>query len=662
MALSALGAHAPPTRKLYGRLTWIALALTTQLCLLLTLSYNPNALTQVVSKHFWSADGEAHSTSEDEWSSMPELPPENAAQQVANDHPVTASDWREATDGVQPIRRPTRAGRKKIYPTTLRERSWSLPHPDQPTSLCGDEGHLPTAADLASITDHDGKGAIIIPSLNHHDIVSSANGADTQIVLSSERPLCAWLVIVDWGDGVAATPYHNPDPIAERDFPPPISNWPPDSVEIRATGENYTLPIHADRDFLVIRGRPSEVAYRLYNITLDLKDPDSYEIDAVLEYTDYLWNYEVSEHVFWAPSSLPILINRHSLQHLPQLRLTTAPETHPQLTHQSYSALPPCGNGNHRGRWVPAAHLDPTPSLRMHVPRDGEEITDEMPLLLKSYSDRVWVPYSCRYHARTYAVWKDRCIAPRHPFIHMFGDSNIRRGVKAFASGGRWCKDWYEENSPACQCTDWHLDIDGLQPDRPDNVLTVAGGNDEPALDEAYVYTFLWKGLNSWGPDWNMALNASDQRIRIAAINQHLADRPPTVVIVSLTNWDAAYGSYAEFSESLPIFIELLRKTYYDRGIPLVWRAGQYFGGRADTTSTGLQRRKFSRMRVLAFNELAERTLVDELDAAVWDVHALGDANDAPARARAAQCNSGHAGRDVVDVENGILLNLLCNE
>ncbi|KAJ3179792.1 hypothetical protein HDU87_002360 [Geranomyces variabilis] len=901
--------HGSPARKLFGRFTLIAVALLAQLILLLGLSYRPHALTQVINtnnnnNHFWNSRPAVPPYKDTSSSNDPPIIASDSAEETAKHAAVTTNPNAESGAGTKkkPATRKKRpgvvakpppkaaAGRKKILPTNLRDRPWTKATTGDPliaTRLCGDDGRLPVAADLAPIAATagaaHGAGALVLPGVSHdHLVPGTQRSRGPKILLRTRDAVCAWLVVVDFGDAAAAAPWfgnisvvasgpdvaknnggsvddnnrkRNDDENANGDgnevstdnanadidnngsdtndgnggetgnsdgnhetaiadaadrgdgngdgksigtsdsvsnsdgngeaqgngnnggnsnandngtgdansnsdandsgnsasavaadgdrsgngndsgsnevaangesksdenakgngevaangesnsdgnasgnieatanlstltpltFPPVAVGWPPDSVDLKAEGENYTVVFDTSQQYVIVNGRDSEVSYRIYNVTIDLRDPDSYQLEVVLEYMDYLWNYEDPAHVYWAPTPLPIFMNRDSLTLLPSsLRLlANDPVTHPQITYESFAALPLCSNGNHRGRWVPSAHLGFAPTLRMHVPSDMNENSnvdyDKSPLLLQNYDDAVWVPYDCRYAARTYDSWRDRCLLKHHPYVHYFGDSNIRRGLKALASGGRWCKIWYSEDSSQCQCSDWHLDIEGLAPDREDNLLRILSADDarnsppdasSPPPPTPVAYAFLWKGLNSWGPNWSAAVDLTAQQQRLTNIlpgAAQLAMHAPTAVIISLTNWDAAYGSLAEFLLSLPVLVAHLRETYTARGVPIVWRTGQHFAGRADQVDAdgaaqGKQPRRFSRARVRAFDAAAERALVDGLGAVTWDVRAIGAALRPKGRERAAQCDSGHAGRDLVDTENTLLMNVLCN-
>ncbi|KAJ3009700.1 hypothetical protein HKX48_007794 [Thoreauomyces humboldtii] len=603
----------PSPRKLFTRVTCIALALFIQLSLLATLSYSPDALSHIVKTHIWRArppfDADVIRT-------------DTTGKEDASFRLSIASDQ-------------LKAGKKKTLPTHFRERPWTNSRESLIDGLCGADVLL-TVHDLSILSQNGDKAALVFPTL------SPTTSPEVAIPVTSE-PLCGWLVVVDWGDSMAAAPWYNvSDPM---DPPPVLEGWPPDSADIRAEGVDFTHAVEVGREWVVLKGRKSEVGYRVYNITAHLRDPDVFELQGVLEYSDYLWNYEEPRQVFWDPTPLPIYLTTPSLTLVPSLLLSTE-DTVTRLTSKTYESLPYCRNGNHPGRWVPETYLSPLSALKM---QDPENTTS--PALLSSYSNRTWVPYACRYDVHGYSEWKSTCLTPRHPYLHLFGDSNIRRGVKALSSEGAWCTKFHDEWSSQCQCADWHIGVEGIAPDRADNLLHV-GAN---ATEVLYVY--LWKGLLDWG-GWKDGVDATRQAEELPKWDASLSTRKPTAVVVSLTNWDAGYGSLSHFKESLPVLASLLAETY--PATPLIIRSGQHYAARADTTAPPVTRR-FSRMRVMAFNELAEQGLMyHPAGVGLWDVHQLGEAMDKAGRERGKECASGHAGRDVVDWENNLLLNMLC--
>ncbi len=65
-------------------------------------------------------------------------------------------------------------------------------------------------------------------------------------------------------------------------------------------------------------------------------------------------------------------------------------------------------------------------------------------------------------------------------------------------------------------------------------------------------------------------------------------------------------------------------------------------------------------MRVEAVNELFGSVLVKEFGAHVWDIYAMGESQAPSIKTRIANCASNHMSRVGVDLENQILMNMLC--
>ncbi len=76
--------------------------------------------------------------------------------------------------------------------------------------------------------------------------------------------------------------------------------------------------------------------------------------------------------------------------------------------------------------------------------------------------------------------------------------------------------------------------------------------------------------------------------------------------------------------------------------------------------SDGDGKRRLSRLRVEAINELFGSTLIKEFRAQVWDIYTLGESQSGKGKGRIAKCASNHMTRVGVDLENQILMNMLC--
>lgn len=80
-----------------------------------------------------------------------------------------------------------------------------------------------------------------------------------------------------------------------------------------------------------------------------------------------------------------------------------------------------------------------------------------------------------------------------------------------------------------------------------------------------------------------------------------------------------------------------------------------------NSSGSGLPRR-YSRLRVEAFNDYAMRIFREQLkdQVLIWDIASMGEAFSPQLKAQISQCTSNHMFRTGIDLENQILFNLLC--
>ena len=198
-----------------------------------------------------------------------------------------------------------------------------------------------------------------------------------------------------------------------------------------------------------------------------------------------------------------------------------------KITIQDYQNLPFCNRGDHPGRWIKKYLIEApkTPAIGLDVsPADAlTSFVDE--------EDRYWLPYTCRYRPISYTSFKT-CLAKRHHMLHFWGDSNVRRSLKAITTGGAWCNTWYDPNTPECQCYDWHRPVHQFNPDKHINFFeTVAGTKD------ASLFFYSWQGILPWGPNWKYDMQKSRLKTTLAnfTANTHKDAMKPSAVIVSMS-------------------------------------------------------------------------------------------------------------------------------
>ncbi|RKO96111.1 hypothetical protein CAUPRSCDRAFT_12187, partial [Caulochytrium protostelioides] len=308
-----------------------------------------------------------------------------------------------------------------------------------------------------------------------------------------------------------------PPPPPPPPVPPvqPIQDYPPDAAVITVAGHDFTFSVPMPKDYTTLSfidedatdaaSKMKEV--RLYRIPIVFHDPDTYTISISLEHTNYQWNFEEQEHVLWDPYDVPIVLNPD----LPDL-VVVGPHVlvrGDRINAASYHALPLCTNGDHRGRWVPG-HL-----LGYNKPRPLQSSENREDYPVPTYENHVWVPYTCRYRRWTHADFQEQCLEPHYPALHLYGDSNVRRGLKAIATGGAFCHTWYNETDSTCQCRDWNLSVPHMDPEAENQMIPDVAGT-----SNTYIYFFSWKGIQNWGPNWREAINATMIDTRLRAIDE----------------------------------------------------------------------------------------------------------------------------------------------
>jgi hypothetical protein len=207
--------------------------------------------------------------------------------------------------------------------------------------------------------------------------------------------------------------------------------------------------------------------------------------------------------VHWDP--VPIHFVEIKADSLPKI-LDTSPVirvTSPEkMTPKIYNKLPYCTRGDHPGRWVKLKAV--TQSLSYKEPYldfSSAQTSFQPPIdFMTHYQDRlghIWLPFDCKYRSLSYTQFK-HCLAHNNQeVLHFWGDSNVRRALKALSTNGAWCNTWYDPASPECNCYDWNFGVPQMDPHYPVNKLYSLGG-----LRNTSVFFYTWQGLLPYGPNW----------------------------------------------------------------------------------------------------------------------------------------------------------------
>ncbi|ORX96618.1 hypothetical protein K493DRAFT_370801 [Basidiobolus meristosporus CBS 931.73] len=410
-------------------------------------------------------------------------------------------------------------------------------------------------------------------------------------------------------------PVENPDHRVW--YSPLYPGTPWDSLWVRLVETRQKITIPLDMKLLELPGAYLKDRVHIYEGDVELVDPGEYEILPLLEYRRAEWNFEWNDIVPYAPREVAAPKNF-------RLSLRDDDSFNP-YHHGRHFNLPYCEGGDHPGRWLDASLFTPEELAQLPTPENH---------------NKVWVPYKCRYRRYTYQEF-EQCISKKYPTIHWYGDSNTRRALKKITTQGEWCSRAEDQTGRACICED---NVETFS--RFDQWARVQHIN----VSSSLIYHYKWDGLTGRNnPPWRDVLEDS-----------YLAPIPrANIVIISLVNWDAAFSPFLEFAKSLNDLIQRLQAQYTSKGVPVIVRTGQHFCCRVDTTTTS---RRFSRLRVELYEKYATAELVRHLNARVWDVYQLGAGKDPVMQLDSLDCPSNHARSEVVEIENQILFNMLCNE
>ncbi|KAJ2550863.1 hypothetical protein EV175_003906 [Coemansia sp. RSA 1933] len=463
--------------------------------------------------------------------------------------------------------------------------------------------------------------------------------------VAAGQPVCVRVVVppVETGEGFAVERYQPPAGHAGL--------W--DSMLVDAVGAATGVSAAVAMTAVAHMRMAERRAVHVYEGDVRLYDADSYAVGGVVEFRDAQWNYE-------PPTPVPERLEPEQIQVAAGtlIRVNVPPSSpyHPS----KYAALPACINADAPGRWVA------TGAARARGATG-----------LPTYSGRVWLPYTCRLQGYTYNEFL-RCLDSGRPLasnssagggayaIHWFGDTSTRRALKKITSLGDWCATGsVASNQQRCQCDDSgevFARFTGQNSVR--NTLIELNDEDggwsvrengnarhrERSAPLARIYYHRWEGLTSYN-------GASDWRRALAPEELHAYPRADLVVI-ALGTLDAALTPFLEYTQQLDDLVALLKKSYAGRHIVL--RSPQFACCRLPA---GKPLRRFQKDRNRLFGDYAARLFAQHFGPLVhfWDVARIAEALPAAARRKTAACPVGDVPAALVEVENHLLANSLCN-
>ncbi|KAI9315586.1 hypothetical protein BX666DRAFT_1957204 [Dichotomocladium elegans] len=362
---------------------------------------------------------------------------------------------------------------------------------------------------------------------------------------------------------------------------PEIHFAPADSITIQAVGGSVKIPIN-------LQQHPKQS--NIYFSPVRFTHPDTYRLESTTEYRSYFWESPLSH------PHRPFHYSSHN----------TLTVTHESSSEKQRPALGFCDDDSAvTGSWVNQTEF------RRAFPRAAYDRFEDTQ---SDYSvdQRVYVPDTCRLRSLS-PVQVTECLDLKT--IHVWGDDQIKRNIKAFVSNDQWCRTTNDDDN-GCGCNDdWDLSPTG-------NVTMMYS-----ALDS--IYNTNWR---------------DDMQTRTAEMPE--AD----VVILGVGNQEVGINrlSSSQFWNVLMEFLyEVTTHIYPTQKIIL--RTPQYFCCGTIHNSAWNQGR--SRAFANVFRHAVQQLDSDRI--ILWDTHKIGvDDNVCP--------GSINSKRNLINIENNLLWNFLC--
>ncbi|KAI9502691.1 hypothetical protein GGI25_003546 [Coemansia spiralis] len=407
----------------------------------------------------------------------------------------------------------------------------------------------------------------------------------------------------------------------------PFPNAPWDSVLLDMVGSTgVSVPV----DLSPVARIESTIkdSVHIYEADVVLRDVGKYRPQGFIEFRDAQWNPE--------GRLLPATYKPEPLLISDVLEVEVVDSAESPFSLARYMDLPLCAESSPEGRWVSIGDL---PFDASTMPSDNH--------------NKVWLPYNCRLQYITYKEFA-QCLVQKYPSVHLFGDSNIRRAMKKITTLGKWCSTQDERNTTGCVCEDYREPFDRFDVGKREvlvNIDPINGGMEASnnATRKSVIRMRKWEGLIEGSNEpWWKAFEPSG--------------RPdPQIAVISLTNWDAAFSTRAFFAQELSRLLNLVDTTY-SNATEIIVRTGQYYCCRSDDSSW---KRRYSRLRNKLFDKYIIEAFKERFGGArklsIWDVASLMEHQPFAARNESVVCNSNHVRSEIVDIENQLLFNYMCN-
>ncbi|KAI8881273.1 hypothetical protein K501DRAFT_253451 [Backusella circina FSU 941] len=412
-------------------------------------------------------------------------------------------------------------------------------------------------------------------------------------------------IYVSEGEEICIVVLLGPTP-AKSSIKPEEHVGPEDSIVMFANGESTKINIRLEQH---------QRQTNAYFAAVKFTQPDTYRLRATNEYRSYFWES-------------PIYHSYRPSHFRSQNKLIVKEKKTPK------PVLPPCSFGNMSvtGSWRNAQLFEksnPAEYYNMFENTQGEFIENE----------RVFVPDQCHleYKSNGQGV---QCLGKKT--IHVWGDANIARNLKALSRGSNWCNineinkitnKKKKQEAMRCLCNDEESSI--MYPWLQNASIPLTIGNSFEVDTRIYYNNIGSISFSNMAP--------------FIKKNKH-QEYPADVVILSLGNSDIREirVSPKEFASSFKKLLTTLRHDVYPNQ-KIIVRTPQYFCcGVIWGTS-------WNSGRSLAFS-MAVREVVESLEGVLlWDVHSIGNDDTT-----CMESGTSYSKRNVINLENQILWNLVC--
>ncbi|KAI9495172.1 hypothetical protein BDB00DRAFT_255702 [Zychaea mexicana] len=357
----------------------------------------------------------------------------------------------------------------------------------------------------------------------------------------------------------------------------------------------------------------------IYFAPVQFTHQDNYQLDTRIEYRSYFW--ETPTKHYYRPYRF-LSSNKLIVKALLQ---TVPPELPPCTAAEMAGGHSQGGVGDGGGAWMAKAEYQRTYPLDFYgmfgVAQEDHAV-----------NNRLYVPNNCRpqYVSLGQAA---QCLEGKT--VHVWADNNVRRNLKVFSSGNRWCSDPTDVD---CICNDDDEDHAESYPWALDPTIPLVI-NETWHADTRFYFNQVGSILSK---DWKQEMK------RVAAATTTTA---ADLVIVSFGNDDIAlrHMSPGRFADAFTDLLSYLVHQVYPVQRIIVRTPQPFCCGTIYSTSWNAGRSE-------AFTKAVRDAVAKFPSVMLWDVHRLG----MPSHMCVGIAGTPYTTRSVLNVENLQLWNLVC--